>query len=98
MAAYQFGALGLLCRYANANPEGIELALQEGEVVVFTGDGYEFRVRLTDVTQSSRRSGGASTGSDPTTSSGDPRTSGGGTSHPSGSWSLGDASDDGAPF
>ena len=92
MATRQHGALGLLCQYSNANPEAVGLALDQGETVVFTGDGYEIAVRLTvGVVPLAARGGSiASTGSEPTTSSGDPRTSGSGGSFPSGSWSLGD--------
>ena len=94
MATGGLGALGLLCQYADANTEGITLALQEGEIVVFARDGYEFRVHLTDWPPPW---GGpfASTGSGPTRSSGGTRrTSGSGTSRPSGSWSLGSGSVD----
>ena len=91
MATGEQGALGLLCQYANANPEGIRLSLQQGEIVVFAGDGYEFRVSLTEGANPPPRIGSyASTGSQPTTSSGDPRTSSSGGSRPSGSWDLGE--------
>ena len=98
MAAHGMGALGLLRRHADANPEGIELALQDGEVAVFAGDGYEFKVRFTGGEWPPLRGGGSSTGSGPTTSSGGTRSSSSGASRPSGSWSLGDASvDEAAP-
>ena len=92
MATQQYGALGLLCQYSNANPDAVALALEQGDTVVFAGDGCEFSVRLTVGARPSALRGGsvASTGSEPTTSSGDTRTSGSGGSWPSGSWDLGD--------
>ena len=47
MAARQYGPLGLLCQYSNANPEAIAVVLEQGWTVVFTGEGYEVAVRLT---------------------------------------------------
>ena len=71
-AAGGLGALAVLCRYAGANEEGVQLALGQGRTVVFHGDNYEFQVRY-----DAPGTGQAQDGSSPSagTSSGSPLTS-----------------------
>ena len=44
-AAPPQGVVSTLCEYANANPEGVLLALGAGDTVVFEGEGYRVSVR-----------------------------------------------------